>query len=120
LEQYKPTEEGNNGEKKKSIKRKLGEDTWEDKSLAEWPENDFRIFVGNLGKEVTDEMLAKTFAHFKSFNKAKVFFFLIFRLLKIIKEEQRVMVLFLYWIRKTCWRVWKKLMGSILVLNLAF
>lgn len=25
---------------------------WVDKSMAEWPENDYRIFVGDLGHEV--------------------------------------------------------------------
>ena len=37
--------------------------TWVDDSLSEWPENDFRIFVGNLGAEVTNQMLHD---HFKS------------------------------------------------------
>ena len=35
---------------------------WIDKSLEEWPENDFRIFVGNLSNEVTDELLHQHFA----------------------------------------------------------
>ena len=46
---------------------------WEDKTLEEWPENDFRIFVGDLGNEVTNQMLGDVFKHkFKSFAKAKV------------------------------------------------
>ena len=45
---------------------------WEDKSLAEWPEGDFRIFVGNLGNEVTTDMLAEKFCDLKSFAMAKV------------------------------------------------
>jgi hypothetical protein len=28
-----------------------------DPTLIEWPENDFRIFVGDMGPEVTDEVL---------------------------------------------------------------
>ena len=52
--------------------RKAGGDVWVDDSLQEWPENDYRIFVGDLGKEVTTEMLAKHFQIYKSFAKAKV------------------------------------------------
>lgn len=32
---------------------------WRDKSLEEWPENDFRIFVGDLGQHVTDADLTE-------------------------------------------------------------
>jgi RNA recognition motif-containing protein len=45
---------------------------WKDATLSEWPENDFRIFVGDLGTEVTDELLAKAFNKYGSFAKAKV------------------------------------------------
>ena len=45
---------------------------WVDNSLDEWPEDDFRIFVGDLGNEVTDGILAATFDRYKSFAKAKV------------------------------------------------
>lgn len=34
--------------------------------------DDHRIFVGDLGNEVTDETLTLAFKHYKSFNKAKV------------------------------------------------
>ncbi len=43
-----------------------------DSSLLEWPENDFRIFVGDMGPEVTDEVLCKAFQHFASFQMAKM------------------------------------------------
>ena len=46
--------------------------TYVDKTLQEWPENDFRLFVGDLGKETTDSMLQKEFTVYKSFAKAKV------------------------------------------------
>ena len=36
------------------------------------PANDFRLFVGDLGNEVTTEMLAKEFQKYKTFAKAKV------------------------------------------------
>ena len=55
-----------------AVVRKAGGKVWKDASLAEWPENDFRIFVGNLGTEVSDEILAAPFRVYKSFQKAKV------------------------------------------------
>lgn len=50
-------------------------EVWIDDSLKDWPENDYRIFVGDLGKETTTEMLAKIFQVYKSFAKAKVLLF---------------------------------------------
>ena len=41
-------------------------------SLAEWPENDYRIFVGDLCNDVNDSTLAKVFVKYSSFAKAKV------------------------------------------------
>ena len=38
------------------------------------PANDFRLFVGDLGNEVTTEMLAKEFQKYKTFAKAKVWY----------------------------------------------
>ncbi|KAI6186883.1 RNA-binding motif protein 42 [Aphelenchoides besseyi] len=61
------------GEKKmKRFVRTGGGQTWEDRSLAEWDPNDFRIFCGDLGNEVSDELLAKAFRKYPSFQKAKV------------------------------------------------
>lgn len=45
---------------------------WEDKTLDDWPENDYRMFVGNLGNEVTDAILTKTFSVYPSFAMARV------------------------------------------------
>lgn len=45
---------------------------WWDPTLAEWPENDYRIFVGDLGNEVNDDVLGKPFQKYQSFAKAKV------------------------------------------------
>jgi RNA recognition motif-containing protein len=56
----------------KKFVRAGGGEVWVDNTLNEWPENDFRIFVGDLGKEVTNESLGKAFQHYKSFAKAKV------------------------------------------------
>jgi hypothetical protein len=40
-------------------------EVWEDETMENWPENDFRIFCGNLGNEVTDEVkfMKKDFSH---------------------------------------------------------
>lgn len=43
-----------------------------DPNLVEWPENDFRIFVGDLGNETNDDVLTKAFARHPTFQKAKV------------------------------------------------
>jgi hypothetical protein len=45
---------------------------WHDPSLDEWDPNDFRIFVGDLGNEVSDEGLARAFQQYQSLVKAKV------------------------------------------------
>lgn len=55
----------------KTFVRKAAEEVWVDESLQEWPENDFRIFVGDLGKEVTTDTLTRHFQQYKSFAKAK-------------------------------------------------
>ncbi|KAE9549726.1 hypothetical protein FO519_007060 [Halicephalobus sp. NKZ332] len=61
------------GEKKmKRFVRVAGGQKWEDASLAEWDPNDFRVFCGDLGNEVSDELLAKAFRKYPSFQKAKV------------------------------------------------
>ena len=52
--------------------RKAADETWVDETLQEWPDNDYRIFVGDLAKEVTTEMLAKEFQKYPSYAKAKV------------------------------------------------
>ena len=45
---------------------------WEDKTLSEWPENDYRIFCGNLGNEVNDQTLSNAFMKYPSFVRAKI------------------------------------------------
>ncbi|XP_063798250.1 RNA-binding protein 42 [Pseudophryne corroboree] len=46
--------------------------SWEDQSLLEWDTDDFRIFCGDLGNEVNDDILARAFSRYPSFLKAKV------------------------------------------------
>ncbi|KAG1361530.1 RNA-binding protein 42 [Cocos nucifera] len=58
--------------KKRAIPRKAAGQNWEDPTLAEWPENDFRLFCGDLGNEVNDDVLSKAFSRFPSFNMARV------------------------------------------------
>jgi hypothetical protein len=54
------------------VLRKAAGKIWVDTKLLEWPENDFRIFVGNLGKDVNDSMLSAAFKRYASFEMAKV------------------------------------------------
>ena len=57
---------------KAKTQRKAAGQTWVDPTLEEWPENDYRIFCGDLGNEVTDDGLANAFKKYPSFAKAKV------------------------------------------------
>lgn len=59
-------------DKKKKFIRTAAGDTWEDASLDDWDPDDFRIFCGDLGNEVTDECLARAFSKYPTFQKAKV------------------------------------------------
>ena len=45
---------------------------WVDETLSDFPANDFRLFVGDLGIEVNDNVLSKAFAHYSSFCYARV------------------------------------------------
>ncbi|XP_014832429.1 PREDICTED: RNA-binding protein 42 isoform X1 [Poecilia mexicana] len=62
---------GKNEKVKKCIRIAAGS-TWEDPSLLEWESDDFRIFCGDLGNEVNDDILARAFSRYPSFLKAKV------------------------------------------------
>jgi len=63
---------GEKGKKVKKMLRMAGGTIWEDQSLMEWENDDFRIFCGDLGNDVTDDVLARAFNRFSSFTKAKV------------------------------------------------
>ena len=58
--------------RKKSAVRTMGGKTWKDKTLEEWPENDFRLFVGHLDKCATNKDLSAAFQKYKSFAMARV------------------------------------------------
>lgn len=62
----------NKAKKQKRVIRTGGGQVWEDDSLKEWDPNDFRLFCGDLGNDVTDEVLARTFGRYPSFQRAKV------------------------------------------------
>ncbi len=62
----------NSNKRKAKLMRKAGDDVWVDETLEQWPENDFRIFCGNMGNEVNDEVLANAFKKYGSFAKAKI------------------------------------------------
>ncbi|KAF3220680.1 hypothetical protein TWF679_008876 [Orbilia oligospora] len=59
-------------QKKATVVRSGGGQTWKDDSLLEWDPAHFRLFVGNLAGEVTDESLLKAFASYPSVQKARV------------------------------------------------
>ncbi|KAI9048244.1 hypothetical protein LZ554_008039 [Drepanopeziza brunnea f. sp. 'monogermtubi'] len=56
----------------KTVVRSGGGSTWTDSSLLEWDPAHFRLFVGNLAGEVTDESLQKAFSRWPSVQKARV------------------------------------------------
>jgi len=45
---------------------------WRDPTLDEWPEDDHRLFVGDLGNEVNDDGLARAFSAYSSVSKVRV------------------------------------------------
>ncbi|KAI5801226.1 hypothetical protein EDC01DRAFT_612363 [Geopyxis carbonaria] len=55
-----------------TVVRQGGGQTWTDSSLLEWDPSHFRLFVGNLAGEVTDDSLLKAFAKYGSVQKARV------------------------------------------------
>jgi hypothetical protein len=58
--------------KKKLPLREAAGTKWVDPTLQDWPENDYRIFVGDLDPETTRETLAACFSHYPSFAMAKI------------------------------------------------
>jgi hypothetical protein len=64
--------ETNKKKKKKSTVRAAGGEVWEDTSLEDWDDNDFRLFAGDLGNEVTEELLYKAFSKYPSLLRTRV------------------------------------------------
>eukprot|EP01114_Cavostelium_apophysatum_P016303 TRINITY_DN4601_c0_g1_i1.p1 TRINITY_DN4601_c0_g1~~TRINITY_DN4601_c0_g1_i1.p1 ORF type:complete len:258 (-),score=62.85 TRINITY_DN4601_c0_g1_i1:96-869(-) len=67
-----PKRADQNGQYTPRFFRKAAVDAWEDATLAEWDENDHRIFVGDLGNECNDELLSRAFNKYPTFKKAKI------------------------------------------------
>ncbi|CAI7657930.1 unnamed protein product [Penicillium glandicola] len=59
-------------ESQKTVIRSGGGETWTDPTLLEWDQAHFRLFVGNLAGEVTDDSLLKAFSRYASVQKARV------------------------------------------------
>jgi hypothetical protein len=59
-------------EKKLTVVREAGGQVWDDQTLLEWDPSHFRLFVGDLAGEVTDETLFKAFAKYPTLVKARV------------------------------------------------
>merc|ERR1712166_858111 len=55
-----------------TLLRKAAGKVWRDPTLEDWPKEDYRLFCGDLGNEVTDDLLANAFRKYSSFQKAKV------------------------------------------------
>jgi len=55
-----------------AVLRKASGKIWRDPTLDDWPKDDYRLFCGDLGNEVTDDLLANAFRKYSSFQKAKV------------------------------------------------
>ncbi|PVV03693.1 hypothetical protein BB560_001817 [Smittium megazygosporum] len=60
------------GSSKRKYVRSAGGEIWADSKLEEFNPNDFRMFVGDLGKEVSDDMLRKAFSAYPSVEKVRV------------------------------------------------
>ncbi|EDV28434.1 uncharacterized protein TRIADDRAFT_7323, partial [Trichoplax adhaerens] len=56
----------------KKILRMAGGQVWEDTTLSTWDTNDFRLFCGDLGNEVTEELLTRIFSRYSSLQNVKV------------------------------------------------
>mmetsp|Transcript_4246 Transcript_4246/g.8776 ORF Transcript_4246/g.8776 Transcript_4246/m.8776 type:complete len:291 (+) Transcript_4246:115-987(+) len=65
--------DNNNGNKKNHIRSAAGQ-TWTDPTLDQWPENDFRLFVGNLAKDLKQHHLEEAFSKYPSFAMARIMF----------------------------------------------
>jgi len=54
--------------------RIAGGKVWVDPSLEDWPENDYRLFVGDLAPEVTEGDLRTLFGEYPSFQMARIIY----------------------------------------------
>jgi hypothetical protein len=52
--------------------RQVAGKVWVDPTLSDWPDNDYRIFVGNLDPNVTDEQLYEHFCKYPSLHQVRI------------------------------------------------
>lgn len=60
------------GETRQTVLRRAAGKLWEDQTLLDWDPTHKRLFVGDLGGDVSDEILHNAFSRFPSLSKAKV------------------------------------------------
>lgn len=60
------------GETRPTVLRRAAGKLWEDQTLLDWDPTHKRLFVGDLGNDVTDELLTSAFEKYPSFSKARV------------------------------------------------
>ncbi|PAV21187.1 RNA-binding domain-containing [Pyrrhoderma noxium] len=60
------------GGKRTTVLRKGGGKVWEDQTLLEWDPSWFRLFVGDLSNDVSEDVLSSAFSAYTSFTKARV------------------------------------------------
>ncbi|TEB35692.1 RNA-binding domain-containing protein [Coprinellus micaceus] len=60
------------GGKRTTVLRKGAGKVWEDQTLLEWNPSWFRLFVGDLSNDVSDDVLSNAFNKYPSFTKARV------------------------------------------------
>lgn len=72
LQSFGPEDYRRKGSKNRKLLRVAGGQTWEDPTLSDWSDDDFRMFCGDLGNDVTDELLTRTFNKYPSFLRARV------------------------------------------------
>ncbi|KAJ2711553.1 hypothetical protein H4R19_003194 [Coemansia spiralis] len=58
--------------KSRRVVRMAGGQVWEDATLDDWPTDDYRLFAGDLGPDVTSEMLEQAFGQFRSLQRTHV------------------------------------------------
>jgi RNA recognition motif-containing protein len=61
------------GDGRAHVRSAAGE-TWSDPTLAQWPEKDFRLFVGNLAKDLKQNHLEQAFSKYPSFHMARIMY----------------------------------------------
>ncbi|EPT03784.1 hypothetical protein FOMPIDRAFT_1022327 [Fomitopsis schrenkii] len=60
------------GGKRTTVLRKGAGKVWEDQTLLEWDPSWFRLFVGDLSNDVSDDVLSNAFNQYTSFTRARV------------------------------------------------